>query len=91
MVRRNGRSDTVTDEGRAAIATVLWCISFNSGIILAAEHKALGFMLAISATVVFLVYIIEETKAERIKRADEKRIDKYKADCAKREEEVRKK
>lgn len=80
----------MTDEGRAAIATVLWCISFNSGIILAAEHKALGFMLAISATVVFLVYIIEETKAERIKRADEKRIDKYKADCAKREEEVRK-
>lgn len=80
----------MTDEGRAAIATVLWCISFNSGIILAAEHKALGFMLAISATVVFLVYLIEETKAERIKRADEKRIDKYKADCAKREEEVRK-
>lgn len=80
----------MTDEGRAAIATVLWCISFNSGIILAAEHKALGFMLAISATVVFLVYLIMETKAERIKRADEKRIDKYKADCAKREEEVRK-
>ena len=79
----------MSDEGKASLATALWCIAFNAGIILAAEHKALGFMLAICATVVFLVYIVEETKAEHIKDADSKRLEKYKADCARREEEAR--
>lgn len=81
----------MTNEGKAAIATALWCISFNSGIILAAEHKALGFMLAISATVIFLIYLIEDAKAEHIKRSSGKRLENYKADCARREEEARKK
>ena len=81
----------MSDEGKASLATALWCIAFNAGIILAAEHKALGFMLAICATVGFLVYIMEETKAERIKNAASKRIEKYKAECARREEEARRK
>lgn len=81
----------MSDEGRASIATALWCIAFNSGILLAAEHKALGFMLAISATLIFLVYMVEDAKAEHIKRVDNKRLDKYKADCARREEEARRK
>lgn len=80
----------MTNEGKAAIATALWCIAFNSGIILAAEHKALGFMLAISATMIFLIFLIEDAKAEHIKKTTEKRLDNYKADCARREEEVRK-
>lgn len=81
----------MTNEGKAAVATALWCIAFNSGIILAAEHKALGFMLAISATVIFLIYLIEDAKAEHIKKAKDERLKNYKADCARREQEARKK
>lgn len=80
-----------SDEGRAGIATALWCIAFNSGILIAAEDKDIGLTIAIAATLVFLVYLIEETKADRIKKASEKRIDSYKEDCAKREKEARKK
>jgi high-affinity K+ transport system ATPase subunit B len=78
----------MSDEGRASVATALWCIAFNSGIILAAEHKALGFMLAISATLIFLVYLAEEAKAEHIKSAKDNRLEKYKEDCARREQEA---
>lgn len=80
----------MTDEGKAAVATALWCIAFNSGIILAAEHKALGFMLAISATLIFLVYLAEDAKAEHIRAAKDNRLEKYKEDCARREQEARK-
>lgn len=80
-----------SDEGRAGIATALWCIAFNSGILIAAEDKDIGLTIAIAATLVFLVYLIEETKADRIKKSSEKRIDNYKEDCAKREKEARKK
>lgn len=79
----------MSDEGKAGIATALWCIAFNAGILIAAEEKDIGLVIAISATVVFLVYLIEETKAERIKRASDKRLDGYKEDCARREKEAR--
>lgn len=47
----------MSDESKAAIAVSLWCVAFNGGILLAAEHKAVGFMIAISATLIFLVYL----------------------------------
>lgn len=47
----------MSDESKAAIAVSLWCIAFNGGILLAAEHKAVGFMIAVSATLIFLVYL----------------------------------
>lgn len=76
----------MSDESKAAIAVSLWCIAFNSGILLAAEHKAVGFMIAISATLIFLVYLAGDIRLE----AEKKRRKRYQQDCARREQEVRK-
>ena len=76
----------MSDESKAAIAVLLWCIAFNSGILLAAEHKAVGFMIAISATLIFLVYLAGDIRLE----AEKKRRKRYQQDCARREQEVRK-
>lgn len=77
----------MSDESKAAIAVSLWCVAFNGGILLAAEHKAVGFMIAISATLIFLVYLAGDIRLE----AEKKRRKRYQQDCARREEEVRKK
>lgn len=74
------------DETKATIAVSLWCIAFNGGILLAAEHKAVGFMIAISATLIFLVYLAGDIRLE----AEKKRRKRYQQDCARREQEVRK-
>ena len=76
----------MSDETKAAIAVSLWCIAFNCGILLAAEHKAVGFMIAISATLIFLVYLAGDIKLE----AEKKRRKRYQQDCARREQEARK-
>ncbi|HCJ40581.1 hypothetical protein [uncultured Ruminococcus sp.] len=75
----------MSDESKAAIAVSLW-IAFNGGILLAAEHKAVGFMIAISATLIFLVYLAGDIRLE----AEKKRRKRYQQDCARREQEVRK-
>ena len=77
----------MSDESKAAIAVSLWCVAFNGGILLAAEHKAVGFMIAISATLIFLVYLAGDIRLE----AEKKRRKRYQQDCARREQEVRKK
>ena len=74
------------DETKATIAVSLWCIAFNGGILLAAEHKAVGFMIAVSATLIFLVYLAGDIRLE----AEKKRRKRYQQDCARREQEVRK-
>lgn len=76
----------MSDETKAAIAVSLWCIAFNSGILLAAEHKAVGFMIAVSATLIFLVHLAGDIRLE----AEKKRRKRYQQDCARREQEVRK-
>lgn len=76
----------MSDESKAAIAVSLWCIAFNGGILLAAEHKAVGFMIAVSATLIFLVYLAGDIRLE----AEKKRRKRYQQDCARREQEVRK-
>ena len=56
------------DETKATIAVSLWCIAFNGGILLAAEHKAVGFMIAVSATLIFLVYLAGDIRLEAEKK-----------------------
>ena len=77
----------MSDETKAAIAVSLWCVAFNGGILLAAEHKAVGFMIAVSATLIFLVYLAGDIRLE----AEKKRRKRYQQDCARREQEVREK
>lgn len=77
----------MSDETKASIAVSLWCVAFNGGILLAAEHKAVGFMIAISATLIFLVYLAGDIRLE----AEKKRRKRYQQDCARREQEARKK
>ena len=47
----------MTDEGKAAVVISLWTIAFNAGILLAASmSKSIGFMLAISATLILITF-----------------------------------
>ena len=79
----------LSDEGKASVATALWCIAFNAGILIAAEEKAIGFLIAISATLIFLIYLAEDAKAEHIRQSSKKRLDGFKEDCTRREIEAR--
>lgn len=78
----------MTDEGKAAVVIGLWTIGFVAGILLAAGvSKAIGFMLAISATLIFLVYLAEDARVD----AEKARRKRYEADCERRIREALKK
>lgn len=76
----------MTDEGRATVITILWTISFNAGLLIAAGvNKALGFMLMISATIIVALYLHEDGKIE----AERRRRKRYEQDCERRAREAR--
>lgn len=75
----------MSDEGRGTAVISLWAIAFNAGLLLAASwSKPIGLMLAISATLIFLVYLAEDARVE----AERRRRLKYQQDCERRAEEV---
>lgn len=74
----------MTDEGRATVITILWTISFNAGLLIAAGvNKALGFMLMISATIIVALYLHADGKLE----AERQRRRRYERDCERRAKE----
>lgn len=78
-----GRS--MTDEGKAAVVISLWTIAFNAGILLAASmSKSIGFMLAISATLILITFFRADARIE----AERRRRKKYQEDIERRIEEV---
>lgn len=75
----------MTNEGKAAAVISLWAIAFNAGLLLAASwSKPIGLMLAISATLIFLVFLAEDARVE----AERRRRLRYQQDCERRAEEV---
>ena len=75
----------MTNEGKAAAVISLWAIAFNAGLLLAASwSKPIGLMLAISATLIFLVYLAEDTRVE----AERRRRLRYQQDCERRIQEA---
>lgn len=75
----------MTNEGKAAAVISLWAIAFNAGLLLAASwSKPIGLMLAISATLIFLVYLAEDARVE----AERRRRLRYQQDCERRVEEA---
>lgn len=75
----------MSDEGRAAVVISLWTISFNAGLLLAASwSKSIGFMLAISATAILIMYLRADTRIE----AERRRRKRYQADAERRVREA---
>ena len=75
----------MSDEGRAAVVISLWTISFNAGLLLAASwSKPIGFMLAITATVILITYFHADARIE----AERRRRKKYQADAERRAREA---
>jgi hypothetical protein len=75
----------MTNEGKAAAVISLWAIAFNAGLLLAASwSKPIGLMLAISATLIFLVYLAEDARVE----AERRRRLRYQQDCERRIQEA---
>lgn len=74
----------MTDEGRATVITILWTISFNAGLLIAADvSKALGFMLMICSTIIVALYLHADGKLE----AERRRRRRYEQDCERRAKE----
>lgn len=78
----------MTDEGKAAVVISLWTIAFNAGLLVAASgSKPIGFMLAITATVILITYFHADARIE----AERHRRKKYQADAERRAREALKK
>lgn len=78
----------MSDEGKAAVVISLWTIAFNAGILLAATmSKSIGFMLAISATAILIMYFRADARIE----AERRRRKRYQEDAERRAEEAMKK
>lgn len=77
----------MTNEGKAAAVISLWAIAFNAGLLLAASwSKPIGLMLAISVTLIFLVYLAEDARVE----AERRRRLRYQQECERRIQEAMK-
>lgn len=77
----------MSDEGRAAVVISLWTIAFNAGILLAAGvNRPIGFMLAISATVILVMYFHSDARIE----AERRRRKRYQEDAERRIKEAMK-
>ena len=75
----------MTNEGKAAAVISLWAIAFNAGLLLAASwSKPIGLMLAISATLIFLVFLAEDARVE----AERRRRLRYQQECERRIQEA---
>ena len=75
----------MTNEGKAAAVISLWAIAFNAGLLLAASwSKPIGLMLAISVTLIFLVYLAEDARVE----AERRRRLRYQQECERRIQEA---
>lgn len=75
----------MSDEGRAAVVISLWTISFNAGLLLAASwSKPIGFMLAITATIILISYFRADARIE----AERRRRKRYQADAERRVREA---
>lgn len=75
----------MSDEGKAAVVISLWTIAFNAGILLAAgANRAIGFMLAVTATVILVVYLRADARVD----AEKRRRRHYQADADKRAREA---
>lgn len=82
----------MSDEGKATVVLALWSMTFHAGLYVAAvKNKAVGLMLAVCATLILAVALYADWKVESAKLAEARRLRKYKEDCARREQEVRKK
>lgn len=81
----------MSDEGKVSVVIALWSIAYHAGLfIAAAKDRTLGLVLAISATIILAVFLYADWKVESTKLAEARRLSQYKADCARRELEVRK-
>ena len=77
----------MTNEGKAAAVISLWAIAFNAGLLLAASwSKPIGLMLAISVTLIFLVFLAEDARVE----AERRRRLRYQQECERRIQEAMK-
>ena len=75
----------MSDEGKAAVVISLWTIAFNAGILLAASmSKSVGFMLAISATLILITFFRADARIE----AERRRRKKYQEDIGRRIKEA---
>ena len=75
----------MSDEGKAAVVISLWTIAFNAGLLVAASgSKPIGFMLAITATVILITYFHADARIE----AERRRRKKYQADAERRAREA---
>ena len=75
----------MTDEGKAAVVISLWTIASNAGLLVAAGgSKPIGFMLAITATVILITYFHADARIE----AERRRRKKYQADAERRAREA---
>lgn len=78
----------MSDEGKAGVAVAIWASAFSAGLIIADHTKLLGFMIMITATIIFIICLWADRKIENEKRASKKLLGKYRADAARRAEEA---
>lgn len=78
----------MSSEGKAGVAVTIWALAFGAGLIIADHTRAIGFMIAITATIIFLIYLSADGKVENVTKTSKKLLGKYRADAARRAEEA---